>query len=261
MHPKETYEPLLSRDGESVNLELTSGGVSVRERRQIRRRDLLLVVETVLLFVVSVLWLRSTRSISIAKEACQVLYSPAQEAIVYEVKQFGNGIWDTTIYEDEPSEEVDQAWNDLYNDFGISQIPEWQADRLPNPSAPFPENPEYYIVQLSAFHQMHCLNNIRKALWSEHYVDPVTGELDGLNSHQLRAHLNHCLDTLRQGIMCAGDVSPIVWHWSDEDQGDIINLDIAHSCRSYDSLVTWAKEHKSQYHFNQTVHRKTKPVL
>ncbi|KAJ3558166.1 hypothetical protein NM688_g1083 [Phlebia brevispora] len=257
MHPKETYEPLLSDDGD---IQSPVNVASERKHRRVRFRDLLLVIETVLLFAGFILWLRNTRPARIMKETCQLLYSPAQDAIQYEVKQFRNGIWDATIYEGEPSEELDQAWNDLYNDFGISQIPKWQADLLPNPSAPFDENPDYYIVQLSMFHQMHCLNTIRKALRPDYYTDPVTGLLDGFSPRGLRAHMKHCVDNLRQAIMCAGDISPIVWHWSDEDQGNIVNLDVPHSCRSYDSLAAWAKAHQSQYHFNQTM-RKTKAQI
>ncbi|KAJ3552560.1 hypothetical protein NM688_g4090 [Phlebia brevispora] len=220
-----------------------------------RVRDWLLAIETILLITGSVLWLQSARSHVPAKHTCQLLYSPAEEVVEYEVKQWQAGIWEPTIYEGKPSDKLDRVWSDLYNDFGVSQIPQWQADLLPNPTAPFDENPEYCVMQLTVFHQLHCLNTIRKALRPEHYVNPVTGDLDGIKKNDLRPHIDHCVDSLRQGIMCAADISPIVWHWSDADQGNIINLDIVHSCRNYDSVVTWAKEHRAQYHFNQTGHK------
>lgn len=50
-------------------------------------------------------------------------------------------------------------------------------------------------------------NVIRKALRLEHYIDPITGNLDHIEKDDIRAHVNHCVDILRQGVMCASDVT------------------------------------------------------
>ncbi|KAF7796236.1 hypothetical protein EIP86_007410 [Pleurotus ostreatoroseus] len=182
------------------------------------------------------------------------LRAPAQDALAYEPKRFVEDIWADNVYKDEPSPAVDKAWADLYNDFGLSQIPKWQADKMPNRTLPIPADPQYYVMQLTVFHQMHCLNTIRKALRPDYYVDPVTGDLGNIKQANLHHHLTHCIDSIRQGLMCGADISPIVWVWSNRDQRAYIDMDIVHSCRNYDRVIDWAKENRIKQHFDWSAH-------
>ncbi len=43
------------------------------------------------------------------------LIAPAQEAIAYETKLWNEDVWTAGLYRGEPSDEVDEAWSDLYN--------------------------------------------------------------------------------------------------------------------------------------------------
>ena len=82
----------------------------------------------------------------------------------------------TTVYQGDPSEAVDQAWEALYNgeltptsrevkrgsiggrqDYGVTKIPKSQAVHLPNKTLPMPGEEDHYVVGLSVFHQLHCL--------------------------------------------------------------------------------------------------------
>ncbi|KAJ3552562.1 hypothetical protein NM688_g4088 [Phlebia brevispora] len=243
--------PLLSgEDGFEATEAIQQANVA-RAKYHARLRGWLLAIETVLLFVsfttIVSLWRAKPEP---TKQTCQLLYSPAQDAIKYETKTWMEDVWASNIYKGEPSEEVDKAWHDLYNDFGISMIPKSQAKLLPNPSTPYAANPEYYIVHLSVFHQMHCLNMIRMALRPEHYVDPVTGNLGNIPRDDVRVHINHCVDNIRQSLMCAGDITPLVWHLNDKNSSAVINMDIPHTCRNYDALVDWAKAHTTRYAFD-----------
>ncbi|KAJ3486560.1 hypothetical protein NLI96_g4148 [Meripilus lineatus] len=95
----------------------------------------------------------------------QVLYSPAQEALEYQPKAFKMGLGHhKPIYQQPPSKEVDQAWLDMYNAHGLSQIPKSQARLLPNKTLPIPADPDNYAVGLAVFHQLHCL------VWSTSFV-------------------------------------------------------------------------------------------
>lgn len=51
-------------------------------------------------------------SLSIAQFAFP---APAQDAIVYEAIRWHEDVWRPNPYKGEPSDEVDQAWGDLYN--------------------------------------------------------------------------------------------------------------------------------------------------
>ncbi|KAJ3552825.1 hypothetical protein NM688_g3949 [Phlebia brevispora] len=255
MDSNEIRLPLLSDEAKADVMEASMESVRARANYRARLRDWLLAIETVVLFVVGIRYLKNAMlSSSAAKmtmnQTHHLVYSPAQDAVEYEARQWTAGLQVPSIYQGKPSTEVDKAWEDLYNDFGISQVPQSQASLLPGAPASLNGNPEYYIVQLTVFHQMHCLNTIRKALAPEYYIDPVTGKLGNLGPGQLRAHLSHCVDSLRQGIMCAGDISPIVWHRNTPNESAIIELEVPHTCRKYDKLVGWAKEHKIQYKLN-----------
>lgn len=49
-------------------------------------------------------------------------------------------------------------------------------------------------------------NNIRKATHLEYYADPITGDLEDIGKSDIVDHVNHCIDSIRQSIMCASDV-------------------------------------------------------
>jgi hypothetical protein len=52
---------------------------------------------------------------------------------------------------------------------GISQISKESASKLPNATAPLGANIDQHIVALDVFHQLHCLNMIRKSLHPDYY--------------------------------------------------------------------------------------------
>ncbi|KAJ7206264.1 hypothetical protein GGX14DRAFT_397076 [Mycena pura] len=175
------------------------------------------------------------------------LYSPAQEAVEYELVKFSSG----SIFQAPPSDEVDAAWDRLYQ-FGVSAIPKSQAALLPNKTYPLSYNTSEYVVQLEVFHQLHCLNQIRKGLNFDYYA----ARLDKSGAALLKpGHLAHCIDSIRQSLMCAADTSPIVWQWSPERKRATTKFDIVHSCRRFESVVDWAWQRhiKSAPDFTQEI--------
>ncbi|KAJ6526814.1 hypothetical protein B0H19DRAFT_970486, partial [Mycena capillaripes] len=162
--------------------------------------------------------------------------APANEALDQEVVKFGSD----GIFQAPPSDEVDAAWEGLYQ-FGVSTIPKNQAALLPNKTYPIAHNTSQYLVQLEVFHQLHCLNQIRKAL-HHHYYDRT---LDSASAALLDpAPLAHCLNFLRQSLMCAADISPLVWQWNPGHKRAEIRFDIVHSCRNFDKVADWARERR-----------------
>lgn len=55
--------------------------------------------------------------------------------------------------------------------------------------------------------------------------------------------VDHCIDNLRQNIMCKGDVSLVTFDWVDEDRAPKPNFEIQHECRNWERIDMWAKEH------------------
>jgi len=162
-----------------------------------------------------------------------LLYSPAQVALEQEVKSFTAGRAHKTIYQG-LSDDVDRAWGQLYN-HTIMKIPRSEAILLPNKTYPIKDEPGYYIAELDVFHQLHCLNNVRRALHREHYINDT--DLD-------EEHVSHCVDTIRQSLMCSADISVNVWQWSKELSAVVGHSTQAHSCRNFNKLLDWARERR-----------------
>ena len=167
------------------------------------------------------------------------------------------------LYQQKSSPEVDKAWRDLYPQ--VLTIPASQAAKLPNKTAPVNgEDPNSeYIVSLSVFHNLHCLDAVRRTLWQTYPEDGlkpanisghVYEERDEAGAHvhtesgsklqYTMKHLAHCIDGIRQQLMCDADVSPIVWQWSNEHQDVRIKTDTLHTCRNYDAILKWGQEHE-----------------
>ncbi|KAJ6574645.1 hypothetical protein B0H19DRAFT_1125057 [Mycena capillaripes] len=166
----------------------------------------------------------------------QALYSPAQDILKYKSVKFHSGFGpDLPIYDQPPSDEVDKAWENLY-EFAYSKIPRSQAIRLPNKTYPIlGDKPTTYMLALDVFHELHCLDEIRKAMYPDYYARTS----EGINTN----HMKHCLSSLRQSIMCTADISTIVWQWSEKSQAAKERSDILHTCRDFTKIQDWGREH------------------
>ncbi|KAM3513149.1 hypothetical protein MY11210_003174 [Beauveria gryllotalpidicola] len=89
------------------------------------------------------------------------------------------------------------------------------------------------LYTLSVVHQLHCL-------WSIHgnYYRKVDGDPD---TDMSAAHMRHCFDYLRQGLMCASDTSlePV-----DLKLGGVTGWGSERLCRDYQQVVAWAEDHR-----------------
>ena len=95
-------------------------------------------------------------------------------------------------------------------------------------------------IRPDMFHSLHCLNAIRKEI-SERVYNSSTG-YSSHSSHfppeGVIPHIEHCMDRIRQSIMCQGDLSPSPMYWW---QG--FNLAFgragAHTCRKWLPIREW----------------------
>ena len=53
---------------------------------------------------------------------------------------------------------------------------------------------------------------------------------------------DHCINAIREALMCSSDVTPITFHYvSEEDHHVFPNLAATHTCRDFDVIKDWAK--------------------
>jgi len=50
----------------------------------------------------------------------------------------------------------------------------------------------------------------------------------------------HCLEHLRQAVMCHADVSTLYYRWDEVDKMSKMSMEITHMCRNFENIQEWA---------------------
>jgi len=113
-------------------------------------------------------------------------------------------------------EEAEAAWGDEYPEF-------WDAQ----------ENGGGYTVGLDVFHTLHCLDHIRQKFYPDYY--PQTS-IHGQKHHE------HCINHLRQMVMCYADATPIPTRFFKGIGHNYVDGDRMHTCRDFGAIRKWTSE-------------------
>ncbi|KAF2788810.1 hypothetical protein K505DRAFT_314224 [Melanomma pulvis-pyrius CBS 109.77] len=95
----------------------------------------------------------------------------------------------------------------------------------------------------SVFHQMHCLDELRHGFYVLHdqviaYSKMTSGQAEekrALPDHSL-GHIRHCIDLLRQSLMCNADLTV---EQKDEELGGVTGFGTEHRCIDWQGLLEW----------------------
>ncbi|KAI5868033.1 hypothetical protein GGS23DRAFT_8141 [Durotheca rogersii] len=172
-------------------------------------------------------------------------WSPAASAVKYETQQF-----DLPPKAEGPyvgkGDDVDAAWDEIsaIGDTMISREEMLKLGLDPDVSLAITDPRDGrpgYRVAFEVFHQLHCLNLIRQNVYKDHYA-PLGGDTSAQPEH-LQGHLNHCIDALRQFVMCQADVGVFSFTFPFNDGDPWPNYSTPHTCRNFDSIRRWAIDH------------------
>lgn len=151
-----------------------------------------------------------------------------------------------SIYVDTPSPEVDQAWERISDEliFGITHDDVLRIGKDPQRAIRF--NPAWglgedlYMAEVDVFHQIHCLNMLRKALVTnyDYYWGRRWGFAPPLD---FRTHLRHCTSVLLQGLMCHADAEVITHEWREDQPWPFPDFGVVKQCRDFDAFLDWAR--------------------
>ncbi|KAJ6443651.1 Zn(2)-Cys(6) zinc finger domain protein [Purpureocillium lavendulum] len=97
-----------------------------------------------------------------------------------------------------------------------------------------------YMATLEMFHQLHCLNMLRKAVHHDYYKR-MAPSANGTYPRNLMTHLDHCVEIIRQVISCRGDVGLITFHWVEGNPVPYPDFNTWHQCRDHEEILAWAK--------------------
>ncbi|KAI9736472.1 MAG: hypothetical protein M1818_006206 [Claussenomyces sp. TS43310] len=176
-------------------------------------------------------------------------YSPLLEegsgAIEYENVMFQGALEYKSIYKGPPNPELDAAWKVLQhmNNSGVAgdTIDRIGKSRI---AVKYPEEQGgKYDVGIEVFHHMHCLNIIRQYTYREYYNHTATRPGSFTDSEPtIRLHIDHCIEMLRQALLCHGDVGIITYNWV-EPWGIYPDFSTMHKCRKLGPIMDWANKH------------------
>ncbi|KAK6829625.1 hypothetical protein PG989_010818 [Apiospora arundinis] len=172
-----------------------------------------------------------------SRDSVELPYNPAMHLVRYENREFTLGLGDNlTKYEAEPSPSLDADWNDLFS-MGIVAISREEASQLHEKTQPLPHDPRNrYVVSFSVFHDLHCLNGLRKRLFPEYYTQFA---LENRTKNDVK-HIMHCIDALRQSTLCHSDLSIIPFQETNRAyEPKIVG---AHVCRNFEVIQDWARD-------------------
>ncbi|KJK77116.1 hypothetical protein H634G_07537 [Metarhizium anisopliae BRIP 53293] len=171
-------------------------------------------------------------------------YSPAEDAVEYVPVLFklGNS-HASSPYQGFPTDETDRLWQELYGVGTFLHVDEDAGNRLLNTSvkAPVVGSENDLMVGLDVFHQLHCLNQIRMAFYPRRYNTSLTNP-DGTVKYIQWLHIDHCVESLRQSIMCHSDTSLITYKWLESKKITELELEVVHMCRNFDKIQDWASQ-------------------
>ncbi|RDW59898.1 hypothetical protein BP6252_12985 [Coleophoma cylindrospora] len=142
-----------------------------------------------------------------------------------------------TKYIGESDSAVDDAWERLLHAQYVAMDPE-EAKQIPESHiSPLWYDGEHEFFELSVFHNLHCLNEIRMSLAGNSHDN----NRDTL--HEGNVHLDHCVDQIRQALMCHADLTPVPMHAvaGAPDHLALGNGEM-HTCRDFDAIWAWVEE-------------------
>ncbi|RDA90672.1 hypothetical protein CP533_4675 [Ophiocordyceps camponoti-saundersi (nom. inval.)] len=156
-------------------------------------------------------------------------YTPAWEALKWEPRVLENEIEIKNPFKGLPRPEMDEAWNKLLGPTAI-RVSKEDLQKINRTSVPLQDG-SGYMAGLDVYHQRY----VRRYLHKDYYN--MTQEKN------MGQHIDHCLDSLRQYIMCNADLSIQTFDWIPNFHRPWPNFRIVHECANWEAIEEWAWAH------------------
>ena len=132
-----------------------------------------------------------------------------------------------TIYNGEPSPELDEAWDHLF-DYNNIRVSKEELDRMNRTSVQLSDGSGDYLAALDVMHHIHCLKMVR------HYIHPEYYEMPDSQKINTEEHIDHCLDAIRQELICRAEVTFTTYEWLPDLKIPWAKLAYDHTCANWD---------------------------
>ncbi|KAI3393923.1 hypothetical protein diail_3485 [Diaporthe ilicicola] len=191
------------------------------------------------------------RDLDAACSSYTAQYSPLlkEVGIKYDFVHYNGSFLEETIYRQRASPEVDEAWDALGVNSRAGVISREQGLKSGLTDAHVQRADKYgggFFVNVEGMHHLHCLNLVRQGLYYnvEYYKKQGTGAF--VNDDMIiEKHISHCLDTIRQTLMCTADTGVLGQVWFDHESPTAFpDFNTKHKCKNFDDISRWAVAHQ-----------------
>jgi len=245
-----------SEDCESLVSDSSTSEKSVPQKRTLLVRDAgaLILVASLLSGLIGLalgsLFLNANSSKTLIERISN--YSPLLPDVDISFKpvQFNGSFFQETIFRQPASPEVDAAWESLGVDYRPVIVPTELGEKSglgPNKVQVAEKYGGGFPANVEGLHHLHCLNLLRKSLYHNYDYYHALGKGAFSNDDRvIRSHVTHCLDILRQQLMCTVDVGVLgqVW-WNKESPTAFTDFNTKHMCRNFEDVRKWAEAHQA----------------
>ncbi|KAL4805647.1 hypothetical protein BDV18DRAFT_165544 [Aspergillus unguis] len=178
-------------------------------------------------------------------------YSPvvSNVEINYDTQRFNGSLFKENIYRKDASPEVDAAWEALGVNYRPVAVPVEEAEQSGLRSDQVQIKDSHgggYPANVEGLHHLHCLNLLRQSLYYNHayYKDQGHGAFKN-DDFVVRRHVSHCLDILRQQLMCTIDTGVMGQVWVHPDHPEpFVDFNTQHMCKNFEDVRAWAEKNQ-----------------
>ncbi|KAF4219559.1 hypothetical protein CNMCM8980_009378 [Aspergillus fumigatiaffinis] len=178
-------------------------------------------------------------------------YSPvtANVDITFQPQRFNGSLLKENIYRKDASPEVDAAWEALGANYRSLRVPAEVAEKSGLARDQVKINQKYgggYPANVEGFHHLHCLNLLRQTLYYNYDYYHKLGQGAFKNDDFIvRRHVSHCLDILRQQLMCTIDTGVLGQVWIHPDHPEAyVDFNTEHQCKNFETIRQYAEKNQ-----------------
>ena len=124
--------------------------------------------------------------------------------------------------------------------FSVADLPDYnirvtgeELSQMNRTSVQLSDGSGDYLAALDVFHHLHCLKLIHKFIHGK--------EMPKSEKVTQADHLDHCIDAVRQELMCRAEVTFVTYSWRPDLAFPWATLSYPHTCVNWDSILGWAK--------------------
>ncbi|EFR05191.1 hypothetical protein MGYG_08205 [Nannizzia gypsea CBS 118893] len=140
-------------------------------------------------------------------------------------------IYQSTEFVAENASDVAHLWEELSGDPGVVALPQKYVSEKGLPHAMrFPWDNDKGVYLLQGYHNLHCLRTLFRYTWNADR---------GIPQRVAFSHIQHCLDQLRQDVICNADDTPRYAGFQDPPGTGAGQVRM---CKDWKKLEKWARE-------------------